>query len=400
MMATAVERKFTSLRKRLDQLGYRQPLGIEALPLVEKLFSDLLHTTESLKGAKQQLGKHKEQKVVWEQHVEPYKTDNARLVKENNELHQQLIHKKESSELRVRELKASLRRLEHENADLKFLNTQYMQKLRSQEKESQAKTDKILELQEKNFQAVIQTPGGKKKHIPFRRQRMDIDSTLPESSHTPLLTTHQPLPSPDPYVVDLLHVADQRMADMQAALEHREKEHKKLEQSLQFMRKQVETRESEVERLTGLLKGGRPPEALAAEGARQSNERMVAHLNIQVDFLQQANHELEGKLSSSESVRVELEHQSKQLEEKNSRICSELQEISELVKQMESEREGGETELRENIEQLKVSGVCMCRMIFYSDMLYSEGKVQVGWHQQRAGSPTESASSGQGGTSV
>lgn len=63
MMATATERRFTSLRKRLDQLGFRQPLGVESLPLVEKLFGDLLHTTESLKSAKQQLGKHKEQKV-------------------------------------------------------------------------------------------------------------------------------------------------------------------------------------------------------------------------------------------------------------------------------------------------------------------------------------------------
>lgn len=354
-MATAAERKFTSLRKRLDQLGYRQPLGIESLPLVEKLFGDLLHTTESLKGAKQQLGKQREQKVVWEQHVEPYKNDNARLVKENNELHQQLIHKKETSELRVRELKASLRRLEHENADLKFLNTQYMQKLRSQEKESQAKTEKILELQEKNFQAVIQTPGGKKKHIPFRRQRMDIDSTLPESSHTPSSIPPQPLPTPDPYVVDLLHVADQRIADMQVAMEQGDKECKKLEQSLQFMRKQVENREREIERLTGLLKGGRPPEALAAEGSRESNERMVAHLNIQVDFLQQANRELENKLSSSETEREKLEHHRKELEEKNSRICSELQEIGELVRQMEEEKEGGETELRESIERLKVS---------------------------------------------
>lgn len=63
-MATATERKFTSLRKRLDQVGYRQPLGLESLPLVDKLFGDLLHTTESLKTAKQQLGKHREEKVT------------------------------------------------------------------------------------------------------------------------------------------------------------------------------------------------------------------------------------------------------------------------------------------------------------------------------------------------
>ena len=80
------ERKFTNLRKRLDQLGYRQvrtacppvpartlcrngvrvrppprvlsrravrqPLGLETVPLVEALFSDLVHTTDSLKNYK------------------------------------------------------------------------------------------------------------------------------------------------------------------------------------------------------------------------------------------------------------------------------------------------------------------------------------------------------------
>lgn len=61
-MATAVERRFTGVRKRLDQLGYRQPLGVESLPLVERLVADLLHTTESLKISKQQVAKNKEQK--------------------------------------------------------------------------------------------------------------------------------------------------------------------------------------------------------------------------------------------------------------------------------------------------------------------------------------------------
>jgi centrosomal protein CEP135 len=49
--------------------------------------------------------------------------------------------------------------VDHENSDLRFLNTQYLHKLRAIEKESKEKSKKILELQEKNFQAVIQTPG-------------------------------------------------------------------------------------------------------------------------------------------------------------------------------------------------------------------------------------------------
>ena len=48
-----VEEKYNVLRKRLDQLGYRQTLDISTVPLVEKLFADLLHTTESFKASKQ-----------------------------------------------------------------------------------------------------------------------------------------------------------------------------------------------------------------------------------------------------------------------------------------------------------------------------------------------------------
>ena len=89
------QQKFTNLRKRLDQLGYRQTLGLESLPLVEKLFADLVHTTESLKNAKLDLGKKEVQSKDFDSAVEPYKSDNAKLVKENNDLHQQLIKQKD-----------------------------------------------------------------------------------------------------------------------------------------------------------------------------------------------------------------------------------------------------------------------------------------------------------------
>ena len=282
------------------------------------------------------------------------------MVKENNELHQQLLKLKENSELKAKDLKVTLRRLDHENSDLKFLNTQYMQRLRSQEKENQAKTDKILELQEKNFQAVIQTPGGRKKHIPFRRQRMDIDSTLPSGSSARESVMPGRLAPPDPYIADLLSVADQRIADLQAAVVHGEKCNKNLEQSLHLLRKQVENREGEIVRLNSLLKGGRPPEALAAEGAKETNERMVAHLNIQIDFLQQANHELEKKLASAETSNKDLEQRVSELGSKNARICSELQEIGDLVKQMESERGSSEGELRQTVKDLRVRNLSRC----------------------------------------
>lgn len=241
-MASATERKFTALRKRLDQLGYRQSVGIESLPLVEKLFGDLLHTTESLKKAKLQLSKQNEQKGVWEQQVEPYRLDNARLVRENNELHQKVMKLKESSEIKVRDLKATLRRLDHENTDLKFLNTQYVHKIQSVEKESQVKSDKIIELQEKNLDAIIQTPGGRKKKIPSRRQRMDIDSLLPESHLTASgdALILKPVAEPDPYVADLLKMADLRISQLQTSVASLEQDSEESERRIASLRKQVQ----------------------------------------------------------------------------------------------------------------------------------------------------------------
>lgn len=40
------ERKFLLLKKRLDALHYCQPLGIDSVPLVERLLNDLVKTTE------------------------------------------------------------------------------------------------------------------------------------------------------------------------------------------------------------------------------------------------------------------------------------------------------------------------------------------------------------------
>jgi centrosomal protein CEP135 len=44
--------EFGALRRRLDECGYLQPLGIESMPLVQHLLSDLLHTTAALKETK------------------------------------------------------------------------------------------------------------------------------------------------------------------------------------------------------------------------------------------------------------------------------------------------------------------------------------------------------------
>lgn len=50
-------------------------------------------------------------------------------------------------------MKSKLTKSDNENCDLRFLNTQYLNKLRLIERESNSKSKKILELQERSLHA-------------------------------------------------------------------------------------------------------------------------------------------------------------------------------------------------------------------------------------------------------
>jgi centrosomal protein CEP135 len=95
--------------------------------------------------------------------LEPFRSDNAKLVKvcsafgvlrlifkEVNELHMELIRRRDVADAQLKKLKAGFRKVEHENSDLRFLNTQYAHKLRVLEKESQV-CNLIIYLSSINF---------------------------------------------------------------------------------------------------------------------------------------------------------------------------------------------------------------------------------------------------------
>ncbi|XP_041704703.1 centrosomal protein of 135 kDa isoform X2 [Coregonus clupeaformis] len=334
-MSTNAERKFINLRKRLDQLGYRQPLGIETLPLVEKLFSDLVHTTESLRNAKLNAGKTEKESRNLDALLEPYKTENARLVRENNELHLGLLKLREEKDRVSRELKAYIRKLDHETSDLKFLNNQYVHKVRSLEKDSKAKTERIQQLQEKNMQAVVQTPGGKKHSIPFRRQRMQIDELIPPSSGPT-----QPVAQPDdPYIADLLQVADDRIQELQQDITKLKLDLERAHGGIKHLHIQVEERDKEIVRLSRALDGGRPHDVISLEAQTISNEKLIAHLNLQIEYLQETNRTLEQKVQGLQQRKKDASTEVADLSAKNQELCQELTHIDHLAKQLEKDKD-------------------------------------------------------------
>lgn len=65
-------------------------------------FSDLVHTTESLRNAKLSAGKPEADGESHDSLLEPYKAENARLVMKNNDLNLELLRAKEEKDRATR----------------------------------------------------------------------------------------------------------------------------------------------------------------------------------------------------------------------------------------------------------------------------------------------------------
>ncbi|XP_061743920.1 centrosomal protein of 135 kDa-like isoform X3 [Nerophis ophidion] len=228
-------------------------------------------------------------------------------------------------------MKTRIRKLEHQTCDLTFLNNQYVHKLRCLEKDGKTKAERILQLQEKNLQAVVQTPGGRKRSIPFRRQRMQTDELIP-----PPTTSAYPVSQPDdPYIADLLQLADKRILDLEEEVTKIQYALEESYECIQLLNTQVSERDREIERLNRLLHGGRPRDVISLEAQNISNEKRIAQLNLQIDFLLDSNNTLQQKV---EGLQQKSSTKVTDLSIKNFELCQELTHIDELAKRMEMDK--------------------------------------------------------------
>ncbi|KAM9796828.1 centrosomal protein of 135 kDa-like [Syngnathus typhle] len=138
--------KWSKLRARLHMLGYNDNLGEESVQLVEQLFSDLVHTTESLRESQRSTAKSEKES----------QNSDVRLTRENQELHFELMMVRGERAQVTRELKVYITKLENDVTLLKSLNEQYLHELHSLEKDCKEKAKLIRQLRRKNVNIWVQ----------------------------------------------------------------------------------------------------------------------------------------------------------------------------------------------------------------------------------------------------
>ncbi|XP_074651450.1 uncharacterized protein LOC141906138 isoform X2 [Tubulanus polymorphus] len=87
-----------------------------------------------------------------------------------------------------------------------------------------------------------------------------------------------------------------------------------------------------------MLEGGRPYDVVSLEARNKANERLISHLNIQVDFLQQKNRDMERQLDDMRKCELSQSTRQLDLDAKNQVLQDELDDVDRLAKQLQDDK--------------------------------------------------------------
>lgn len=116
-----LEKKYYTLKKKLEELKYNQPIGYESINLVDKLLNDMIIFKDTSNKLKEINAKLIENVEGEKQVCLPLRNENIKLIKENNLLHKEIIRLKESLERKDNVNDLNIRKLKDDQEEAKYL---------------------------------------------------------------------------------------------------------------------------------------------------------------------------------------------------------------------------------------------------------------------------------------
>jgi chromosome segregation ATPase len=134
-----LEEEYYKLREKLDSLHYNEPFRNDSMPLIKRLLSDLIVTTESYRDIKERNNDLEMKYREALNSAQPMKIQMQSLIQENNHLHSQIIILSENSQEVERRCQRQLKRMESQLSDMTFLKNHLISYYENEKQELEKK---------------------------------------------------------------------------------------------------------------------------------------------------------------------------------------------------------------------------------------------------------------------
>ena len=314
MKGRDIEKEYMRVKKSLEVLGYKDPLGIDSVSVVNKVLNDLIKTTEGFKKLQDERDKFRNELKSQGDIILPLRNENMRLTKENNELHQEMIKLKDLLENNTSANMQNMTKTANEKEEFKLLLSQKDSLIKTQQAEIDSLKQKMNDLFDKLYLENINSNGNttniinktnmgdmlSKKVIP--RGGFEISEPLDGGSGVNENNIEEEIfkkeldnfnLNKESWVKDL-KLADSEAEKLRNEIRSLKNKINEQESNIQTLRNKVSNRDSEISNLQmNKFIGDENKEELKikynAENLKEINDKLQA----QIDFLNEENHKLQ-----------------------------------------------------------------------------------------------------------
>jgi len=354
MIDAVSEKKFLLLKKRLDALHYVQPFSADSASLVERLLNDLIKTTEGFQTLRKTNDELNVSVSKAEQRLEPLKKEIRLVLKENNELHGEIMRVKEDLEFKETKWNNTFRSLQDDKTDLKHV--------------IHLKDVNVSKLQEEIFTLRKKLQILIKKH--YLGPGKGLDNVPPEyrnfvaeGGKSAKFDLSKPLNDESPEAEDFKNWqdnskrADDKVNNLKDELKESVNIQAELAEKIRHMENQLNNRDREIKRLQARIDvGDLSLEKISTEYALKTNSENINKLNSQIDYLTKENTSLETTLKGLKTELSRTEHLrtlNSRLEESVKNLTQKQEELTQTIKNKDRVLEKSHNTKKEAEKELK-----------------------------------------------
>lgn len=285
------DKAYLALRNKLNCLHYCQPLSKESCALAERLLGDLLATTELYQRSKARAEQAEAQISKEQIALQPLKKENARVVKENNALHKEIIQVKENLSQNDNNWQRQFKQLESEYNDIKQAFNQKNYRIKELEKRNlklEERLDtvmtKIYKPESREIISAMVPPT--EDNETGAKQNMELTYVLEKETNREI-KDHE-----EEDLINQMVAADERVQVMTKELNAYKQFKTDAEDRIKELETMVQERDREINRLNSLYMGADNLDKMHIEFTEKENSNTISKLNAQLDYINKENNRL------------------------------------------------------------------------------------------------------------